>query len=194
MFGDHPSDDPGPSTKQKQKNANDGERFRGDTKGTTTKDSMPTFDPEDLIDRTFLKLPEENGERFRAKIIDAIRDRDGKIATDPAFIKFRCSVNDDEYEEIVAYNDILNHLEEDREAEGVWKFRKILKHMGPLTQRDKAWKGHMYNVQIEWETGEITWEPLNLIAKSDPVSRATYASENGLLDTPRWKQFRRLAR
>ena len=30
---------------------------------------MPTFDPSDLIGRTFLLPPEENGERHRAKVI-----------------------------------------------------------------------------------------------------------------------------
>ena len=30
--------------------------------------SMPTFDPSDLIGRTFLLPPEENGERHRAKV------------------------------------------------------------------------------------------------------------------------------
>ena len=29
---------------------------------------MPTFDPTDLISRTFLWPPEENGERHRAKV------------------------------------------------------------------------------------------------------------------------------
>ena len=29
---------------------------------------MPTFDPEDLIGRTFLLPSEENGERHRAKV------------------------------------------------------------------------------------------------------------------------------
>ena len=29
---------------------------------------MPTFDPSDLIGRTFLLSPEENGERYRAKV------------------------------------------------------------------------------------------------------------------------------
>ena len=29
---------------------------------------MPTFDPSDFIGRTFLLLPEENGERHRAKV------------------------------------------------------------------------------------------------------------------------------
>jgi hypothetical protein len=35
---------------------------------------------------------------------------------------------------------------------------------------------------IEWENGEITQEPLRVIAADDPISCAIYASENGLLD------------
>ena len=34
---------------------------------------------------------------------------------------------------------------------------------------DPYWKGSEYNVQVEWETGEITFEPLFIIAADDPV-------------------------
>jgi len=33
---------------------------------------------------------------------------------------------------------------------------------------------------IEWENGEITSEPLTIIAADDPVTCAIYAKENGL--------------
>ena len=36
-------------------------------------------------------------------------------------------------------------------------------------------------VQVEWETGEITFEPLSIIAADDPVTCAAYAKENDLL-------------
>ena len=43
---------------------------------------MPTFDPSDLIGRTFLLPPEENGERHRAKVtrkvVEIIDQEDGK--------------------------------------------------------------------------------------------------------------------
>ena len=74
---------------------------------------LPTLDPTDLIGRTFLKEPEEDGSRFRARIIEAIMDNKQNIEDQPEMIKFRCSVNDDEYEEIVSYNDIINHIEKD---------------------------------------------------------------------------------
>ena len=46
---------------------------------------------------------------------------------------------------------------------------------------------------MEWENGEITAEPLSIIAADDPITCATYAKDNGLLDTPGWKRFKRLA-
>jgi hypothetical protein len=47
---------------------------------------------------------------------------------------------------------------------------------------------------IEWETDEITKEPLKVIATNDPVTCAIYARENGLLDKPGWKRFRHIAK
>jgi Reverse transcriptase (RNA-dependent DNA polymerase) len=44
------------------------------------------------------------------------------------------------------------------------------------------------------ENGEITKEPLKFIAIDDPVACAIYARENGLLDQPRWKHFRHIAK
>ena len=46
---------------------------------------------------------------------------------------------------------------------------------------------------IEWETGEVTSEPLAIIGKDDPVTCAIYARENDLLEESGWKQFKRLA-
>ena len=54
-------------------------------------------------------------------------------------------------------------------------------HQGPLLASDPDWTGSIYNVQVEWETGEITFEPLSIIAADDPVTCAAYAKENDLL-------------
>ena len=39
-----------------------------------------------------------------------------------------------------------------------------------LEPSDPDWKGSKYIVQVEWETGEITFEPLSGIAVDDPVT------------------------
>ena len=42
---------------------------------------------------------------------------------------------------------------------------------------DPNWKGSKCYVQIEWETGEITFEPLSVLAADDPFTCAAYAKE-----------------
>ena len=46
---------------------------------------------------------------------------------DPTHIKFKCLVNND-FEEVVAYNDFVNFIEKDNTWDGVWNFEKILSH------------------------------------------------------------------
>ena len=54
-----------------------------------------------------------------------------------------------EADEIIAYNDILEYLEEsllDDPEEQVWKFKDIITHEGPLKPSDISYKGSQYNV------------------------------------------------
>ena len=59
---------------------------------------------------------------------------------------------------------------------------------------DPHWKSSKYNVQVEWETGETTFEPLSISAADDPVTCAAYAKENDLLALEGWCRFRNLAK
>ena len=63
----------------------------------------------------------------------------------------------------------------------LFRFRVIIGHQGPLTATDPDWKGSKYNVQVEWETGEVTFEPLSAITADDPVTCAAYAKQHDLL-------------
>ena len=44
---------------------------------------------------------------------------------------------------------------------------------------------------VEWESGEVTYEPLTLISKDDPITCAVYAKKHDLLDTTGWKHLKR---
>ena len=46
------------------------------------------------------------------------------------------------------------------------------------------YNGSPDNLRIEWDSGEITDESLNIIEADDPVSCAIYSRENILLDEP----------
>ena len=76
----------------------------------------------------------------------------------------------------------------------LYRFRAIIGHQGPLLASDPDWKGSKYNVQVEWESGEINFEPLSIIAADDPVTCAAYAKENDLLALEGWRRFRSLAK
>jgi hypothetical protein len=68
-------------------------------------------------------------------------------------------------------------------------------HIKALSKHsEKDYKGSMNNVLVEWETGETTYVPLDLIANNDPVTCAQYAKNNCFLDTPGWKRFKRYAK
>ena len=76
----------------------------------------------------------------------------------------------------------------------LYRFRAIIGHQGPLLASDSDWNRSKYNVQVEWETREITFEPLSIIADDDPVTCAAYAKENYLLALEGWHRFRNLAK
>ena len=114
---------------------------------------MPTFDPTDLIGRTFLLPPEENGERHRAKVtrkvVEIIDKENGHRGEN---INFILDIGNGKVEEMISYNQVLAHLETAQDNDlGMnqehCKFRAIIGHQGPLAPSDSDWKGSKYNVQ-----------------------------------------------
>ena len=180
--------------------SNDGESTSNDPSDTPTDgesdSSTPVFHPSDLVGRTFLMEERDDGQRFRARIVEAIEQYDRDFAANEDVHKFRVSINDDEYEELLSYDQVLQYItsRENDEGEIIWKFRRITAHEGPLRTTDPTYNGSKYNVMVEWENGEITAEPLAIIAKDDPATLAQYAYDNDLLDQPGWKQFKKLAK
>ena len=105
----------------------------------------------------------------------AISELENNVVNDPNRNKFLCSFNNEEYKDILAYNDILGHIEKDYDDSIIWKLCRITAHEDPLQRSNPNYKGSTFNVIIEWETGEITLEPLFIIAADDSVTCAIYA-------------------
>ena len=90
---------------------------------------------------------------------------------------------------------MLKYPEQDnQDEETLFKFRAITGHQGPLDNDDPNYKGGLYNGMVEWDTGEITEEPLSLIAAEDPVTCAANAKKHNPLNLPGWKRFKNIAR
>ena len=128
-----------------------------------------------------------------AKLIDI--DDHGQPLED---IKFKLKINKDQAEEIMSYNQLMDYIQKGTDAEEdpdpLFKFRDIVAHQGPLESTDPDQKGSKYNVMVEWESGEVTYEPLALISKDDPITCAVYTKKHDLLDTTGWKHLKRYAK
>ena len=96
-------------------------------------------------------------------------------------LRFKISINNDQYEKILAYSDIVNYLYLDKESDNLWQFKDTFSHEAPLSQGHKNYKRSKYNLMIKWENNEVTSMPLSQLAKGDPVSCAQYALDNDLL-------------
>ena len=154
---------------------------------------MANIDIPNLLGRSFLLPPEDIGERHMAKIIDI--DGHGQPLEG---IQFKLKINKDQAEEIMSYNQLMDYIQKGTDAEedpdSLFKFRDIVAHQGPLESTDLNHKGSKYNVMVEWESGEVTYVPLTLISKDDPITCAVYAKEHDLLDTTGWKHLKRYAK
>jgi hypothetical protein len=166
-----------------------------DNSGHNKQDHLAIVDPYELVGHTFLMDPQDDGQCFRAPIVDLVEDHQSKVRMSDDHHKFRISVNDDQYEEVTTYNELMDFIQKNEENDAiVWHFWQIIGHQGPLLCSDPDYKGSKFNVMDEWENGETTTEPLSVIAANDPVTCAIYAKEHDLLDTEGWKCFRNTAR
>ena len=154
---------------------------------------MANIDIPNLLGGSFLLPPEDNGERHMANIIDI--DDHGPPLED---IKFKLKINKDQAEEIMSYNQLMDYIQKGTDAEedpdSLFKFRDIVAHQGPLESIEPDQKGSKYNVMVEWESGEVTYEPLTLISKEDPINWAVYAKKHDLQDTTGWNHPKRHAK
>ena len=128
------------------------------------------------------------------KIIQQLDTLDKAINSDPMMVRFKAKNSDETITDIITYQQLLDKVEAQDGDNDEWHFTAIINHQGLLKPRDSNYKGSSWNVHIKWENGETTWEPLSLIARSDPVTCAVYAKNNSLLHLPAWTRSRQLAK
>ena len=160
---------------------------------------MAEYNPDDLIGRTFLLPPNQKSERYRASIKQKVMEISEKHDTDQHTVmdkvNFILDVDHGRSQAIISYNQVLNYLEKaNQEDDSLYKFRDITNHTGPFKKHDPTYKGCIYNVLVEWETGEITEEPLSIIAQDDPVICAAYAKKHNRLHLPKWNKLKHIAK
>ena len=79
-------------------------------------------------------------------------------------------------------------------VDGYFKFRKINAHQGPLDPDPPDYKGSSYNLYVELETGEVTYETLTQLSMDGHDSCAEYGKKHKLLDMSGWKRLQRFVK
>ena len=89
----------------------------------------------------------------------------------------------DRNEAHLTYEEIINLLNKETEdGYCLWTFKEILNH-----RLVKSKGKNTLEIEVLWDTGEKTWEPLNTMKADDPVTIYKYAERKGLINQPYWK-------
>ena len=169
-----------------------------DPNGSDNPPPMSIINLDDLLGRTFLLPMDENGERKRATISEHVKDLCQQQVSREDQLRFKLKIDGDQLDDLISYNQLMEYLEDKTDTgpleDRLYRFKCIKDHKGPYTSSDPEYNVSSYNLLIEWEPGEQTWEPLSNIIASDPYTCAVYAKEHNLLNTPGWKLLKRHAR
>ena len=82
--------------------------IQDDAKQTDT--AIPIFSPHNLIGRTFLLDPDCNGNLHCAKLVEAIEGFDDNLEKNPTRIKFKCSINNEEFTDLIACSKVAEYI------------------------------------------------------------------------------------
>ena len=130
--------------------------------------TLPTIDPDHLVGYTF--ATEHAGLRQRVEV----------LSKDDDLFHVEYADGNDAH---LTYEEIINLLNKETEdGYHLWTFKEILDHR--LVKREGK---NVMEVEVLWDTGERSWEALNLMKADDPVTISQYVEKKGLIDKPYWK-------
>ena len=80
---------------------------------------------------------------------------------------------------MIDYNELINIINANKEnGDGLWSFKAIKGHRK---------NGRTWEVLVDWDHYNETWESLGEMRLADTITLAYYAFDNELTDTPGWK-------
>ncbi len=150
-----------------------------------TEDREPIIiEVKSLLKRSFTSNPTEDGEQFRATIEDITPTGDNTADDTQELYRFKARAGDKVFEEVMTYNQMLDWCDRDLGKDDFFNFKSIRGHRRDPSQRNK------WQLRVEWESGEMTWEPFSMIFGDDSVTVSMYAKKHGMLEQwPRCKKF-----
>jgi hypothetical protein len=102
--------------------------------------------------------------------VKLFQDHEGKVEDNPTHFKFLLSFNNDEGRSNLVQHVVWTTFPMMGTTQVVWKFQRIVSHKEPIKPNHPEYKQSPYILMIENKTGEITSEPLQMIAADDHVT------------------------
>ena len=100
--------------------------------------------------------------RKRATISEHVNDLCQEQVSREDHLRFKLKIDGDQLDDLISYNQLMEYLEDKTDTgpleDGFYRFKYIKDHKGPYTSSDPEYNGSSYNLLIEWETCEQTWE------------------------------------
>ena len=135
---------------------------RSNPAGSDNTPPMSIINFDDLLGRTFLLPMDENGERKRPTISGHVNDLFQEQVSREDQFRFKLKIDGDQLDDLISSNQLMEYLEDKADSgpleDGLYSFKCIKDHKGPYTPSDPEYNGSSYNLLIEWEAGEQTWE------------------------------------
>jgi hypothetical protein len=153
---------------------------------SSSKRLLFTWNLTDLVGRTF-KLPEVDGISEQTTIKECIDKYARTLSTHPELIRFKCTVNDKEMDNLISYGQIMKSLEPaDNDSKRDFKVDKTYAHRGPLKPSDFGYLGSSYNLMVRWQSGRESTEPLTAFIGTRPIDVFLYTKANIILNARGW--------
>ena len=118
---------------------------------------MSIIHSDAFLGRTFLLPMNENG-----TISEHVNDLYQAQVSREDQLRFKLKTDGDQLDDLISHNQLLEYLEDKTDTgpleDGFYRFKCIKDHKGPYASSDPEYNGSSYNLLIEWETGEQTWE------------------------------------
>ena len=154
--------------------------------GSANTPPMSIINFDDLLGRTFLLPMHENGER--ATIFEHAKDLCQEQVSRENQLRFKLKTDKDQLDDLSSYHQLMKYLEDKADSgpleAGLDRFKCIQDHKGPYTPSDPEYNGSSYNLLIEWETGEQTWETKD----NNKWKEATVHDKNHIINIPKGHQ------
>jgi hypothetical protein len=105
-----------------------------DNMESTVQLTLPSYNPRELIGRSFLDEPNEDGQQHWVRVTKAIADHMETLDKHPDKVKFLLEkLSTGQYEKIVTYNEVLQYMNEHHDennvtTDGLTRFKNIVGH------------------------------------------------------------------